>query len=110
MACGVPVVATRAGGVPHLVSEDGGRLVPPRDADGAGRRRWSRSSRSPTLQQAMGRHNRARVERDFEAETAVDRLEAAYSAVLASAEPRAGAAAVAGRGRSAAAAASGSAS
>ena len=38
----------------------------------------------------MGRHNRARVERDFEAEMAVDRLEAAYAAVLASGGPRRG--------------------
>ena len=36
----------------------------------------------------MGRHNRARVEADFEAETAVDRLEAAYAAVVNDGHPR----------------------
>jgi glycosyltransferase involved in cell wall biosynthesis len=90
MACGVPVVATRAGGVPHLISDDGGRLVPPRDP-AALAEALIEILRSPGLQQAMGQHNRARVERDFEAEMAVDRLEAAYAAVLASGgEPRRG--------------------
>jgi L-malate glycosyltransferase len=93
MACGMPVVATRAGGVPHLISDDGGRLVPPRDP-AALSDALIEILRSPGLQQAMGRHNRARVERDFEAEMAVDRLEAAYAAVLASGGPRRGRAAL----------------
>ena len=31
MACGVPVVSTRVGGIPEVVTEDTGLLVPPRD-------------------------------------------------------------------------------
>ena len=81
MACGLPVVATHAGGVPHLVSTEGGRLVPPRDVDALATA-LVEILRSPDLQRSMGRHNRARVEADFEAETTVDRLEAAYSSVL----------------------------
>ncbi|MCC7125801.1 MAG: glycosyltransferase family 4 protein, partial [Acidobacteria bacterium] len=81
MACGLPVVATRAGGLPHLVSDAGGRLVPPRDVDGLADALLEILS-SRTLQEAMGRHNRARVENEFEAETAVDRLEEAYVSVL----------------------------
>jgi type III pantothenate kinase len=81
MACGVPIVATRAGGVPYVVGEAGGRLVPPRDpaalADAL-----VEVLTSPPLQRAMGRQNRERLEDHFEVEGAVDRLEAAYAAIL----------------------------
>jgi glycosyltransferase involved in cell wall biosynthesis len=33
LACGRPVVATRVGGIPEIMSDDCGRLIPPRDAD-----------------------------------------------------------------------------
>jgi glycosyltransferase involved in cell wall biosynthesis len=34
MAASVPVVASRTGGIPELVGEDGAQLVTPGDADG----------------------------------------------------------------------------
>lgn len=81
MACGLPVAATAAGGLPHLITEGGGRLVPVRDpaalADAL-----IEILRSRDLQQAMGRHNRARVVAEFEVERSVDRLESAYASVL----------------------------
>jgi glycosyltransferase involved in cell wall biosynthesis len=32
LACGRPVVATRVGGIPEIMSDACGRLIPPRDA------------------------------------------------------------------------------
>lgn len=81
MACGVPIVATLAGGIHHMVTADGSRLVQPRDADALASTLIEVLS-SPDLQAAMGRHNRARVEAEFEIERAVDRLEAAYDAIV----------------------------
>ena len=81
MACGLPVVATRAGGIPDLLSSDGGRLVPPRDA-GALAAALIEVLQSKPGQCEMGMHNRTRVERLFDIEKTVDRLEAAYEAVL----------------------------
>lgn len=81
MACGMPIVSTSAGGTPMLVSDAGGRLVSPRDPEALAAALIEVLS-SAELQRAMGRHNRQRVEEDFEIERAVDRLEAAYAAVL----------------------------
>jgi glycosyltransferase involved in cell wall biosynthesis len=81
MGCGLPIVATRAGGIPDLVTTAGGRLVPPRDpralADAL-----IEVLTSTDLQRQMGRHNRVRVETHFDISIAVDRLERAYAAVI----------------------------
>jgi len=81
MACGVPIVATRAGGIPDLVPADGGRLVPTRDP-AALAAALVEILGSTRLQCVMGAENRARVEQVFDIEKAVDRLEAAYEATL----------------------------
>lgn len=82
MACGLPIVATRAGGIPDLVTEEGARLVPMRDP-AALAAALVEVLRSRTLQAQMGRHNRRRVETHFDAELAVDRLEQVYQSVVA---------------------------
>jgi L-malate glycosyltransferase len=87
MASGLPVVATRAGGIPDLLSSDGGRLVPPRDAE-ALTAALIDVLRSKPAQCEMGMHNRARVERRFDIEKTVDRLEATYEAILSPANVR----------------------
>lgn len=74
MACGLPVVATRVGGVPELV-EDGvsGLLAPPGDAEAfaeAIERLVSCDLR------AMGRAGRARVERDYALDSQGERMAA----------------------------------
>ena len=84
MACGVPIVATRAGGIPDLVSADGGRLVPTRDP-AALAAALVEILRSTQLQCVMGTRNRARLEEVFDIEKAVDRLEAVYDATLSAA-------------------------
>jgi glycosyltransferase involved in cell wall biosynthesis len=86
MACGVPIVATSAGGTPSLVSDAGGRLVMPRDPHALAAALIDILT-SPALQRSMGLHNRRRVEEEFEIERAVDRLEGAYAAVLQRTEP-----------------------
>lgn len=84
MAIGLPVVATRHGGIPELV-EDGrsGYLVPERDPDAlaaavdqliARRDEW----------EAMGRLARLSVESEYEIERQTDRLVAIDRALLAS--------------------------
>jgi glycosyltransferase involved in cell wall biosynthesis len=82
MACARPVVATDAGGLRHLVGDEGGRLVPPRDAASlAGA--LTELSASPELRRAMGAHNRRLVHERFSWERVVARLEAAYRHAIA---------------------------
>jgi sugar transferase (PEP-CTERM/EpsH1 system associated) len=83
MAAGLPVVATRVGGVPEVVV-DGvtGFLVPPRDpqalADAI-----LRLLRDPDLRRRMGEAGHARVAEHFSVEQMVGKTEALYEQLLA---------------------------
>ncbi len=86
MACGKPVVATRAGGLEHLVPDQGGRKVPPGDAEAlAGA--LVELLRDPDLRRGMGEHNRHVVKERYSWSRVVDRLEEAYREAM---ERRAG--------------------
>lgn len=82
LAAGVPVVASRAGGVPEIV-EDGrtGLLVPPGEA-GALARAVSALLADPAARRALGRAGRRRAEERFSIGTWLARLEAVYGEVL----------------------------
>jgi glycosyltransferase involved in cell wall biosynthesis len=70
MAAGVPVVSTRCGSIPELVTEGSGLLVPPADPpslSGA-----IESLRDPELRRRLSLAGRERVEREFD----VDRIAA----------------------------------
>ena len=69
MACGVPVVSTRAGGIPDLITESGGRLVPPRDSQALAAA-LVEILEVARLQWAMGRLQRAAGGKEFQAEAA----------------------------------------
>lgn len=86
MACGRPVVATDAGGPRHLVSREGGRLVPPGDAVAlAGA--LHELLVDPPVRAALGAHNRRTVLERHAWSRVADRLEAAYVAALADPRP-----------------------
>jgi glycosyltransferase involved in cell wall biosynthesis len=77
MACARPVVATAAGGLQHLVPDEGGRKVPPGDpAALAGA--LGELLADPGLRRSMGERNRAAVEQRFAWSAVVDRLEQIY--------------------------------
>jgi glycosyltransferase involved in cell wall biosynthesis len=80
MACGRPVVATRAGGLPEVV-EDGvsGLLVPPAD-DRALADAIVRVLRDPALASRLAAGARARVESAFSVEMMVEGTLRAYGA------------------------------
>lgn len=80
MASGKPVVATNAGGIREMIPDDGGRKVPPRDADALAAALIEIAG-SPTLQLAMGRRNRQWVEQRFAWDRVIDQLEAIYEQV-----------------------------
>ncbi len=65
MAYGVPVIATAVGGVPELLENGAGVLVPPRDAD-ALTEALARVLGSSTLRAELAQAGRRRVEAEFE--------------------------------------------
>jgi glycosyltransferase involved in cell wall biosynthesis len=83
MAAGVPVVATRVGGVPELV-EDGesGLLVEPENVDALGRG-IDALARDPALRARLARGGRNRVATSFRPEDAARSLVALYEQVVA---------------------------
>ena len=85
MVAGLPVVATRVGGVPEVV-EDGvtGILVPPGDA-GQLADAIDRLLGDDKLRRRMGSSGRDRMLRDFNAGKMVDTLRGLYREVLSGA-------------------------
>lgn len=73
LARGVPAVATDVGGIPELLGEGCGVLVPPRDP-AALAAALERLLSSPQLRAECARAGRARVEREFAVEPVVLRL------------------------------------
>ncbi|MDN4032207.1 glycosyltransferase, partial [Chryseobacterium gambrini] len=61
MAGGNAIVATAVGGVPDVVDDEGGRLVPPRDVDALAEALSSLVERPEEVSE-MGKHNAERVE------------------------------------------------
>jgi N-acetyl-alpha-D-glucosaminyl L-malate synthase BshA len=82
MACGVPVVAPRVGGLPEVI-QDGvtGFLAPPGDVGALGNA-LRRLCASPALSLKMGKAARARAERRFSRSQGIDGYEAIYRKVL----------------------------
>lgn len=72
MAAGVPVVATRVGGTPEIVTEQEGRLVPTRDASAMATALAALVS-DRALRAVLGRGARARVAEHFTIETMTSR-------------------------------------
>lgn len=81
MAAGLPVVATRVGGLPDVVSADAGILVPPRDPVALAEA-LCRLLGDPDLRRRLGDGGRARAER-FSDRVMFESLERLYADVLA---------------------------
>jgi glycosyltransferase involved in cell wall biosynthesis len=85
-ATGVPVVASRIGGIPEGVLDDRtGFLVPERDVEALARRIDDLLS-DPAMRLRMGRQARALVEQRFDIRTQTEVLENFYDEVLSGAE------------------------
>lgn len=83
MAAGLPVVATRVGGVPEVVVEgETGLLVPPRDPEALAQAILT-LLRDPDLRQAMGQAGRERVREHFSVDQMVKKTESLYQRLLA---------------------------
>lgn len=95
MAAGVPVVASRVGGIPGVVADGRtGLLVEPRDVNALGEA-LVRLLGDAEGRQAMGRAARERAAGHFSADVVIPRLEAVWDSILGGA-PDAGLAATRG--------------
>jgi glycogen synthase len=81
MAHALPVVATRAGGIPDKVSPESGRLVEPGDTPGLGQALLDLCGNA-VLRKALGKGGRARVLRDFAWPALAQRTIALYETLL----------------------------
>jgi glycosyltransferase involved in cell wall biosynthesis len=83
LASGTPVVATRVGGVPDVVTDGvDGFLVPPRDTDAAADR-LAQLARDPELRARLGETGRANAQARYSVERLVDDVDRLYRELLA---------------------------
>ncbi len=85
LSLGVPVIASRLGGVGEWLGDSQGWLVPPGDPQALAEA--LREAEDPDEAAARGRRGAARVLRDFRTEPLMQRLEAVYTATLADGPP-----------------------
>jgi glycosyltransferase involved in cell wall biosynthesis len=88
MACGTPVVASRAGALPEVVGTDGdaGVLVPPGDVDALAAALAGLLD-SPAERERMGAAGRARATGRFSWTAVAEATTAAYAEAIAAAQP-----------------------
>ena len=67
MACGLPVISTATGGIPELLEDGAGLLVPPADPEALARG-LERLASDPGLRKSLGDAGRKRVEQAFSVE------------------------------------------
>jgi glycosyltransferase involved in cell wall biosynthesis len=84
MAMGVPVVASRVGGIPEQIDEESGILVDPDDVGGFADA-VRRLAADPGLRASLAEAARRRRERLFTLERQAEQLDAAYRSTLAAA-------------------------
>jgi glycosyltransferase involved in cell wall biosynthesis len=83
LASGTPVVATRVGGVPDVVTDGvDGFLVPPRDTEAAADR-LAQLARDPELRGRLGETGRANAQARYSVERLVDDVDRLYRELLA---------------------------
>ena len=83
MAAGLPVIATRVGGIPRLVDHGvSGLLVDPGDSNGLADALRT-LLRDPQLAKRMGAAGRSRVEAEFSCDVIARRFEEYYLAQIA---------------------------
>ena len=81
LAASLPVIATRVGGIPEIVGDDCGMLLPPGDAEQVAAS-LSRLADEPARRTSMGNAGRARFETMFEAGRWASALHELYDQVL----------------------------
>ena len=82
MSCGLPIVATRVGGIPEVVDDVvTGFLVPPKSPANLAIA-VEKLLNDATLRKAMGHAGRKKVEREFTLTTHVERMVSLYDSIL----------------------------
>jgi glycosyltransferase involved in cell wall biosynthesis len=79
MACGKPVVATRAGGLPEVVLDGQTGFIVPRGDTAALAEKFVLLARDPALRERLGRAGRARAEAEFDVRKNVAALMRLYA-------------------------------
>jgi glycosyltransferase involved in cell wall biosynthesis len=78
MSCGIPVISTTTGGIPELLEEGGGVLVPPKDPQSLAEA-IERLARDPALRKQLAKAGRQRVRESFSLEKVVAELASCFA-------------------------------